>query len=72
MNHAVKNKITGESISTSVILGKDELSHDKRSFVPPCQDPPTHRHRLRTDKYCAALANIWGLRCVTYRTVIFE
>ena len=27
-------------------------------LIPPCQDPPTRRHRLRTDKDCAQLANI--------------
>ena len=33
--------------------GSHELSNDQHSLVPPCQDPPTHRHRLRTDKGCA-------------------
>ena len=32
--------------------------HEQRTLVPPCQDPPTHLYRLRTNKNCAALTNI--------------
>jgi len=31
---------------------------EQRSLVPPCQDPPTRRHRLRTDKDYAAFTNM--------------
>ena len=41
-------------------VGSDEFSQEQRILVPPCQDPPTRRHRLRTDKSCAQLTNIWG------------
>ena len=47
--------IMKESASISMTLGRDEISHEKRSLVPPCQDPPTRLHRLRTDKDCAML-----------------
>ena len=35
-----------------------QFQPEQRILIPPCQDPPTRRHRLRTDRGCATLTNM--------------